>query len=113
MILTSSAAGLKGLPFLNPYVASKHAITGLARAFAAELGMHNIRVNSLHPAGVETPMGTGDAIAALGPAMEANPRVEAMYSTASGRSETPIRATSPTPWCTSPPTRHATSPRWR
>jgi SDR family mycofactocin-dependent oxidoreductase len=80
MILTSSAAGLKGLPFLNPYVASKHAITGLARAFAAELGTHNIRVNSLHPAGVETPMGTGDAIAALQPAMEANPRVEAMYS---------------------------------
>jgi NAD(P)-dependent dehydrogenase (short-subunit alcohol dehydrogenase family) len=80
MILTSSAAGLKGLPFLNPYVASKHAITGLARAFAAELGMHNIRVNSLHPAGVETPMGTGDAIAPLQPAMEANPRIEAMYS---------------------------------
>ena len=80
MVLTSSAAGLKGLPFLNPYVASKHAITGLARAFAAELGTHNIRVNSLHPAGVETPMGTGDAIAALQPAMEANPRIEAMYS---------------------------------
>ena len=81
MVLTSSAAGLKGLPFLNPYVASKHAITGLARAFAAELGMHNIRVNSLHPGGVETPMGTGDAIAALKPAMQANPRIEAMYST--------------------------------
>ena len=81
MILTSSAAGLKGLPFMNPYVASKHAITGLARAFAAEFGMHNIRVNSLHPCGVETPMGTGDGIAALGPAMQANPRIEAMFST--------------------------------
>jgi len=32
IILTSSAAGLKGLPFLVPYVASKHAVTGMARA---------------------------------------------------------------------------------
>jgi NAD(P)-dependent dehydrogenase (short-subunit alcohol dehydrogenase family) len=31
------------------YTASKHAVTGLARAFAAELGEHRIRVNSVHP----------------------------------------------------------------
>ncbi|WP_202377070.1 SDR family oxidoreductase [Mycobacterium paraintracellulare] len=66
---------------MSPYVASEHAITGLARAVAAELGMHKIRVNSLHPGGVETPMGTGDGIAALQPAMQANPRIEAMFST--------------------------------
>jgi SDR family mycofactocin-dependent oxidoreductase len=59
VILTSSAAGLKGLPFLTPYVASKHGITGLARAFAQELAEHSIRVNSVHPTGVNTPMGTG------------------------------------------------------
>jgi SDR family mycofactocin-dependent oxidoreductase len=61
VILISSAAGLKGLPFLTPYVASKHGITGLARAFAHELAEHNIRVNSVHPTGVNTPMGTGMA----------------------------------------------------
>ena len=59
VILTSSAAGLKGLPFMIPYVASKHGITGLARAFAHELAEHSIRVNSIHPTGVDTPMGTG------------------------------------------------------
>jgi SDR family mycofactocin-dependent oxidoreductase len=59
VILISSAAGLKGLPFLTPYVASKHGITGLARAFAAELAEHSIRVNSIHPTGVNTPMGEG------------------------------------------------------
>ncbi|KRE22961.1 mycofactocin-coupled SDR family oxidoreductase [Agromyces sp. Soil535] len=57
IILTSSAAGLKGLPFLTPYVASKFGVTGLTKAFAHELAKHNIRVNSLHPTGVDTPMG--------------------------------------------------------
>ena len=78
IILTSSAAGLKGLPFLTPYVASKHGVTGLARAFAHELAQHSIRVNSLHPTGVDTPMGAGD----IGPTMEAllaaNPKLGAM-----------------------------------
>jgi SDR family mycofactocin-dependent oxidoreductase len=73
VILVSSAAGLKGLPFLLPYVASKHAITGMARALAIELGPHNIRVNSLHPGAVATAM---DGVAsAFGPLIEANPAV--------------------------------------
>jgi SDR family mycofactocin-dependent oxidoreductase len=80
IILTSSAAGLVGLPFLVPYVASKHAVTGLARAFAAELAKDNIRVNSLHPTGVRTPMGSGDVTDAFGPALENNPRVGAMLA---------------------------------
>lgn len=65
IILTSSAAGIKGLPFLTPYVAAKHGVTGLGRAFAAELAKHNIRVNTLHPTGVETLMGeVGEAFTA-------------------------------------------------
>jgi SDR family mycofactocin-dependent oxidoreductase len=75
-ILTSSAAGLKGLPFLTHYVASKHAITGLGRSFAAELAQHNIRVNTLHPTGVRTEMASETA--AFGPALQANPNVGAM-----------------------------------
>ncbi|ROO85506.1 SDR family mycofactocin-dependent oxidoreductase [Actinocorallia herbida] len=59
MILTSSAAGLKGQPFLNPYVAAKHGVVGVMRAFAAELAEHNVRVNSLHPTGVNTTMVDG------------------------------------------------------
>ena len=59
MILTSSAAGLKGQPFLNEYVAAKHGVVGVMRAFATELAEHNIRVNTLHPTGVATTMVSG------------------------------------------------------
>lgn len=54
IILISSAAGVKQQPFMVHYTASKHAVTGLARAFAAELGKHSIRVNSVHPGPVNT-----------------------------------------------------------
>lgn len=56
MILTSSSAGLRGQPFLNPYVAAKHGVVGVMRAFAVELAEHNVRVNTIHPTGVTTPM---------------------------------------------------------
>lgn len=56
IIMISSVAGLRGLPFLADYVASKHGIVGLARTMANELGQHNIRVNTVHPHGVATGM---------------------------------------------------------
>ena len=55
------------------YVVSKHAVLGMARAFAAELGRHNIRVNSLHPGAVATPMGTGQMREAIQSAGETYP----------------------------------------
>jgi SDR family mycofactocin-dependent oxidoreductase len=73
IILISSYAGFKMQPFMVHYTASKHAVTGMARAFAAELGKHQIRVNSVHPGPVNTPMGTGDMVTALGKAYETNP----------------------------------------
>ncbi|GAB2483465.1 mycofactocin-coupled SDR family oxidoreductase [Jatrophihabitans fulvus] len=80
IVLTSSVAGLKALPFLVPYVASKHGVTGLARAFAHELAKDGIRVNSVHPTGVDTPMGTGDTGGAIEGGIAANPRVGAMFT---------------------------------
>jgi len=59
IILISSVAGLKGQPFLTPYVAAKHGVVGLMRELGNELARHMIRVNSIHPTGVETPMGLG------------------------------------------------------
>ena len=56
IIITSSTAGLKGLPTLAQYTASKHAVVGLMRTLAAELAPHMIRVNSVHPTGVDTTM---------------------------------------------------------
>ena len=59
IIVTSSVAGLRGLPFLAHYSASKHAVVGLARSVANEVGSFGIRVNTVHPHGVDTPLGTG------------------------------------------------------
>jgi SDR family mycofactocin-dependent oxidoreductase len=75
IILTSSAAGLKMQPFMVHYTASKHAVTGMARAFAAELGPHAIRVNSVHPGPVNTAMGSGDMVAAVASANETIPQM--------------------------------------
>ncbi|MBF6356042.1 mycofactocin-coupled SDR family oxidoreductase [Nocardia higoensis] len=65
IILIGSAAGVAMQPFMVHYTASKHAVTGMARAFAAELGKHSIRVNSVAPGPVATPMGSGDMVGAL------------------------------------------------
>lgn len=56
IVITSSVAGLRGQPFLGAYVASKHGVTGLAKTMAVELAQHNIRVNTVHPHGVQTGM---------------------------------------------------------
>ena len=56
IILTSSGAGIKGAPFLAPYVASKFGVTGIAKTMANELASKNIRVNTVHPTGVATDM---------------------------------------------------------
>jgi NAD(P)-dependent dehydrogenase (short-subunit alcohol dehydrogenase family) len=52
----SSVAGLRGVPFAGHYAAAKHGAVGLCRTLANELGQHRIRVNSIHPAAVRTPM---------------------------------------------------------
>lgn len=78
IILISSYAGVKVQPYMVHYTASKHAVTGMARAFAAELGKHGIRVNSVHPGPVNTPMGGGDMIATLFAAIETNPTLNSM-----------------------------------
>ncbi|MGW5071803.1 mycofactocin-coupled SDR family oxidoreductase [Rhodococcus sp. NPDC004095] len=56
IILTSSVGGLKAYPNTGSYIAAKHGVVGLVRAFAVELGQHSIRVNSVHPTNVNTPM---------------------------------------------------------
>jgi SDR family mycofactocin-dependent oxidoreductase len=79
VILISSAAGLKVQPFMVPYTTSKFAVRGMAKAFAAELGQHNIRVNSVHPTGVNTPMGSGTMQAEIGAAIAGYERLGPMF----------------------------------
>ena len=61
IILTSSVGGLKAYPHTGHYVAAKHGVVGLMRTFAVELGQHNIRVNSVHPTNVNTPLFMNEA----------------------------------------------------
>jgi (+)-trans-carveol dehydrogenase len=56
IVLTSSAAGLQAYPNAAAYVAAKHGVVGLMRTLALELAPEMIRVNSLHPTQVDTPM---------------------------------------------------------
>jgi SDR family mycofactocin-dependent oxidoreductase len=56
IVLTSSVGGLKAYPHTGHYIAAKHGVVGLMRTFAVELGQHSIRVNSVHPTNVNTPM---------------------------------------------------------
>ena len=63
IINNSSIAGLRGMGRLSHYAASKWALTGLTKSWAIELAPHGIRVNSIHPTGVNTPM--NDGLAAL------------------------------------------------
>jgi SDR family mycofactocin-dependent oxidoreductase len=56
MILTSSVAGLKGLANSVHYNAAKHGVVGIMRSIANEFGQYGIRVNTVHPTGVNTIM---------------------------------------------------------
>ncbi|WP_068397357.1 mycofactocin-coupled SDR family oxidoreductase [Kribbia dieselivorans] len=75
--ITSSAAGLTSIglnvfPGQTGYTAAKHGVVGLMRRYAKELAPHFIRVNTIHPTGVNTPM---VANAEYGAFLQANPDV--------------------------------------
>ena len=118
MILTSSIAGLRGLVGVAHYTAAKHGVVGLMRSLAKELAPHNIRVNTVHPTNVDTPMIQNDSCARRVPT---RPRTRHPRAVRRGgaldeharRSRGSNRSTSPTRACFSPPTRPATSPRSR
>jgi 2,5-dichloro-2,5-cyclohexadiene-1,4-diol dehydrogenase 1 len=56
IVNTSSAAGLRGNVGFSEYIAAKHGVIGLTRAAAVEYGPEKIRVNTLVPGAVRTPM---------------------------------------------------------
>lgn len=59
IIYNSSIAGLRGMNRISHYSASKHALVGLSKSQAIELAPYGIRVISIHPTGVNTPMNDG------------------------------------------------------
>ena len=62
IVITGSAASLRGYPGISHYTAAKHGVIGLMRSLAIELAPHGIRVNCVLPGGVRTPMGTAAAM---------------------------------------------------
>jgi NAD(P)-dependent dehydrogenase (short-subunit alcohol dehydrogenase family) len=56
IVVISSIAGDRGCPNVAAYVSAKHGAVGLARTAANELAVHGIRVNTVHPTNVRTPL---------------------------------------------------------
>ena len=56
IVMTGSIAGLMGLPNAGHYTATKHGVNGMVKSLANELAPHRIRVNSVNPTNVATPM---------------------------------------------------------
>jgi NAD(P)-dependent dehydrogenase (short-subunit alcohol dehydrogenase family) len=56
ILLTSSSLALKAVGNFGAYTSAKHGVVGLMRTLAVELAPHQIRVNSIHPTTVRTPL---------------------------------------------------------
>jgi SDR family mycofactocin-dependent oxidoreductase len=65
IVITSSIAGLKGLANEAHYCAAKHGVVGLMRSLAIELAPYNVRVNTIHPSSVDTPIIKNQAVYTL------------------------------------------------
>ena len=65
IVIISSSAGLKATPGNGHYAASKHGLTSMTNTLAIELGEYSIRVNSVHPYSIATPMIQNDAMLAV------------------------------------------------
>jgi len=65
IIIASSAAGSKALPFCGAYTSAKHGLQGLSKALAQELGPHGIRVNTVNPAAIRSAMTDDPTLLAL------------------------------------------------
>jgi NAD(P)-dependent dehydrogenase (short-subunit alcohol dehydrogenase family) len=81
IVLTSSTQGLSGRGgdgvAMTAYCAAKHGVVGLMRSFSHWLAPHNIRVNTIHPTGVNTPMIVNDMATEY---FGANPNMAAVFA---------------------------------
>jgi SDR family mycofactocin-dependent oxidoreductase len=81
IVLTSSTAGLKSMSINSlaqtAYTAAKHGVVGLMRNYAVELAPHRIRVNTIHPTSVHTPMIENDVTTAY---LEEHPDLAGLMS---------------------------------
>lgn len=62
IVLVSSIAGSRGLAGVAHYTAAKHGVVGLMRSLAHDLAPYSVRVNTVHPTNVDTPLIQNDAV---------------------------------------------------
>jgi 3alpha(or 20beta)-hydroxysteroid dehydrogenase len=67
IVNVSSVNGLIGIPGTVAYTATKFAVRGMTKVAALELGRLGIRVNSIHPGAVDTPMVSPEALGPMAP----------------------------------------------
>jgi NAD(P)-dependent dehydrogenase (short-subunit alcohol dehydrogenase family) len=60
VVIIGSTAGFRATAGFAAYGISKHAVIGLMRSLAAELGEHRVRVNAVHPSNTRTPMAAAE-----------------------------------------------------
>ena len=96
IILTSSEAGLKALANTGHYTAAKHGVVGLMRTLALELAPDFIRVNSVHPTTVDTPMVMNSATYRLFRPDVENPTADDMAEASRAVNALPIPWVEPT-----------------
>ena len=111
IVLTSSTQGLtgrggNGVGSFHGYSAAKHGVVGLMRSFAHWLAPHNIRVNTVHPTGVATPMIMNEN---MGEVMEAHPEIlDAMANLLPVEMIEPIDISNAIAWLVSDEARYVT-----
>ena len=90
IILTSSEAGIRSFVNVAHYVSAKHGVVGLMRTLALELAPENIRVNSIHPTQVDTPMIMHEAMYKLFSPNDPNPTRESFARVSQAMNALPI-----------------------
>jgi SDR family mycofactocin-dependent oxidoreductase len=91
IVLVSSIAGLRGLMGVAHYTAAKHGVVGLMRSLAADLAPLGIRVNSIHPTNVDTPMIQNDVVrSAFRPDLSRPPTREEFAESATSMNMLPV-----------------------
>jgi SDR family mycofactocin-dependent oxidoreductase len=106
MVFIGSVAGVRGLPYLAAYSAAKHGVVGLASVLANELAPYRIRVNTVHPWGVDTDLRATELFDRL----DADPTHRAMYGAAGWPDQTssPEDIAAAVAWLASDEARHVT-----
>lgn len=90
VVITSSTGGLKGLQNAAHYVTAKHGLVGMMRALANEFAPHSIRVNTVHPTTVDTPMIQNEGMRRLFDPANPHPSRESAGAVMQGNNALPV-----------------------